>query len=755
MCKTTLEQKQDNELELLKQKAEAMIRTTASEQPQASPRKKRWLRRFPHVRQLDETDCGAACLSMVSRYYGVRLSIGELRDLACVGQDGASLNSLSRAAEQLGFSTRLLRTGLEGLMSLDLPVIAHWQGTHFVVVYQLMRKTVVVADPARGLIKMTHEEFVAGWTGYLLSLQPTLDLQKNKPAQSTIYRFLPYLQPHRGLLLEIFLASIMLELFALISPVFTQVVVDRVLLHQNVNMLNLMLVGMLIVGVFQMVITLLRDYFSAHLAQKLTLKFSSDLLRQMMRLPLRFFHTRRIGDVMQRFEDNEEIQDVLTGKFISTLLDLITVVLTVGLMLYYSPPLTVVALAAVPLYAILTFAFTPAIKRINLQAVEQSAATNSQLIETMKSIGTVKSCVAEDAARWQQEEHLVKEANIEFRETKVGMLLTGFSSSINMLAQLLLFWYGAHLVIDGKLTLGQLVAFQALVTMALSPIMSLIGLWDELQEAWLSLQRLADVHDFVPEQVPGKSAVRLPRLQGRIEFQDVHFSYNADTADILDGVNLEIEAGSTVAIVGRSGSGKTTLLNLLQQFYRPNSGKILIDGFDLSAVDLRSLRSQLGVVPQSPDIFSGTIRQNIAIAHPEASLNQVMQAAEAAGAHEFISRFPLGYDTVIGETGVRISGGQKQRIAIARALLSDPSILVFDEATSSLDAESERVVQQNMQEILKDRTAILVAHRLSTVRNADRILVLDEGQVVEQGTHQELLEEEGLYHHLVSEQACL
>ncbi|MBW3542041.1 MAG: peptidase domain-containing ABC transporter [Planctomycetes bacterium] len=725
------------------------------ERGRSARRRRRLFRKFPLVRQLDETDCGAACLAMVSKFHGVSLSVGRLRDLASVGREGASFSSLAAAAEQLGYSTRALKLPFDRLRSLELPAIAHWRGFHYVVVYQVKGDRVTVADPAVGVSRLTREEFEAGWTGRLLSLTPTSTLVQTEPAKTTFRRFLPYLRPHRGLLFEIFLASIILELFQLVSPVFTQIVVDRVLVHQNVHMLNLMLVGMLIVSVFQMVIGLLRDYFSTHLAQKLSLRFSSDLLRQMLRLPLRFFHTRRIGDVMQRFEDNEEIQDVLTGKAISTVLDMMTVVLTIGLMLYYSPPLTAVALFAIPLYAGLTLAFTPALKRNNLEAVEQSAAANSHLIELFKSIGTVKSSAAEDPARWRQENHLVREANVAYRDAALDRGLSGASTGIDIIARLLLFWYGAHLVIAGELTVGQLVAFQLLVGMALEPVMNLIGLWDELQEAFLSLQRLADVHDFEPEQAQGASAIRLPRLRGAIQLQNVSFRYGLDDENILSGLNLEIDPGTTVALVGRSGSGKTTLVNLLQRFYHPTEGRVLIDGFDLTTADVKSLREQLGVVPQSPEILSGTIRENIALADPEASLERVLFAAKIAGAHDFITGFPMSYDTVIGEAGIRLSGGQMQRIAIARALLNDPRILIFDEATSALDAESEKLIQQNMESMLRDRTALIVAHRLSTVKKADRIVVLDRGMIIEEGTHRELLDRRGLYYYLVSQQMTL
>jgi ATP-binding cassette subfamily B protein len=712
-------------------------------------------RRYPFYRQLDETDCGAASLAMISRYYGVSLRIGKLRDLANVGHEGASLYSLAAAAEKLGYATRAIRTDFSHLESLDLPAIVHWQGYHYIVLYEVKGDRVVVGDPAIGLLKMSRKEFEEGWTGRMLLLTATPTLLGQEHAKTTIGRFLPYLTPYRVLLFEIFLASIILELLQLVNPVFTQMIIDKVLVHQNINMLNLMLGGMIIIGVFQSVTGILRQYLSLHLSQKLGLKLSADLFRQIMRLPMRFFHTRKIGDLLQRFTDNNEIQEVMTGKVISTVLDVFTLVFTLTLMLYYNVKLTGAALIAIPVYILLTLVFTPLLKRNNQRQFERNAESSSSLIETMTSIATVKNLAIENQMRWKYEDRLVKQEKMEFEGARLNMVMEGLSSAVQLFATTFLLWYGAHLVIKGEITVGQLMAFQGLVGMVISPIMGLIGLWDELHQAYSSLQRLADVYEAEPEQATESAGVMLPRLRGSLRLENVSFRYNLDDANILSEVNLDLSPGKTLALVGRSGSGKSTLINLLQRFYLPTEGRILVDGYDIASVDIRSLRTQLGVVPQNPSIFSGTIRENIALSDPEASIERVITAAKIANAHDFVMAFPMGYDTVIGEMGIQLSGGQKQRVSIARALLNDPRILIFDEATSALDTESEKMIQQNLRAILSDRTAIIIAHRLSTIQHADKIVVLDQGVIVEEGSHAELLARKGLYYYLNTQQLTM
>ncbi len=712
----------------------------------------RLLHKYPWLPQHDETDCGAAALAMLARYYGVKISVGRLRETANIGREGASMFSLALAAETIGFTCRAVKTDYSHLAGLTLPAVAHWKGYHYLVLYEVKGERVVVGDPAIGLVRMHRREFEAAWTGRLLLVTPTARLAAAEPEETTVKRFLPFLTPFRSLFLEIFLASLILQFLQLASPVFTQLIVDKVLVHQNVNMLNILLGGMLIIGTFQIGATLLRSYLLLHVSQQLSLRLTSDLFRQILRLPLGYFHSRKLGDTLSRFADSQKLQALLTSRVITTVLDLIMLVTGLSLMIYYNARLTLVALLAFPFYIGLTLLFAPLLRRNNQRTFEKAANAQSTLVESIKAIGAIKDATAEVPTRWKYEDQIVQMAKMQFQGNRLGMLLAGFSSAINILSGTVLLWYGAHLVIRQELTVGQLMAFHALVGMIAVPIMGFLALWQELQNAFLSLERLSDIYEAPPEQTPERPAVALPRLRGHLRLEDVSFHYNPGDKPVLSHINLDVQAGQTVAIVGRSGSGKTTLALLLQRFYLPTEGKILVDSYDLSSVDVRTLREQLGVVAQESAIFTGTIRENIALSDPEASLDRVIGAAKLANAHEFIMAFPLGYDTVIGEIGVSLSGGQRQRIYIARALLKDPRIILFDEATSALDTESEKAIQQNMRAILHDRTAILIAHRLSTIQNADVIVVLDQGQIVEIGTHRELLERKGLYYYLASQQ---
>jgi ATP-binding cassette subfamily B protein len=710
--------------------------------------------RYPALLQLSETDCGAACLAMILRYFGRHVSINRLRDLANVSREGASLYSIAEAAETLGFHTRGVRAFYEHLEKVELPAIAHWEGFHYVVLYEVKPDRVVVADPAIGLRKMTREQFEKGWTNYLLLLTPTPKLERVEESKTTYGRFLPLLKPYRALLCEIFLASLVLQLFGLATPIFTQVIVDKVLVHKSTSMLNILLVGMLLIAVFQTATLALRYYLLVHTTRRIDMEMVVEFYRHVLSLPMRYFEERKVGDILKRFNENARIRDFLTGRALGVMLDCLMIFVYLALMFYYNVKLTLLALVFIPGYVILTAVVTPVFRRQYREAFEKSAEADSQMVESVTGVGTVKAAAAERRIRWKLEGLIVKSLNVQFRTALVGMATISVGDMLQTLNIVLLFWYGAHLVIQGELSVGQLVAFNVLVVNVTRPILSVVDLWRELQEINVAFGRLNDVFDAKPEEDPTKQGLmQMPQIRGHVKFENVTFRYptRADK-NALQNVNLEILPGQTVALVGRSGAGKSTFANMLLRLYQPNEGRILIDGCDLRQVGINSLRSQIGVVPQDVFLFSGTIRENIAFGDPDAPLEPVVGAAMLAGAHEFVSELPLGYETKIGERGQSLSGGQKQRIAIARALFKKPRILVFDEATSALDTESERAIQQNLDNLLKDRTTLIIAHRLSTVRNADLIVVMDRGTIREMGTHYSLLEQKGVYYYLNSQQ---
>ena len=704
--------------------------------------------------QLSETDCGAACLAMILRYYRKHVSINRLRDLANVSREGASLYSISEAAEFLGFHARGIRSSYEHLNKVELPAIAHWEGFHYIVLYEVRPDRVVIADPAMGLRRLTREEFSNGWTGHLLLLQPTPRLENVEQSKTTFGRFLPLLKPYRKFLLEIFLASLVLQLFGLASPIFTQVIVDKVLVHKNVPMLNLLLVGMLVVAIFQTATVALRQYLLVHTTRRLDMQMVVEFYRHVLSLPLRYFEERKVGDILKRFNENARIREFLTGRSLGVVLDCLMIIVYLGLMFFYNAQLTMVALAFLPGYAVLTLVATPILKRQNREAFTRSADADSHMVESITGVGTVKATATERRIRWKFEGLMVKALNVQFRNALTGSMVSSLGNILQTLNTVLLFWYGAHLVIVGQLSVGQLVAFNVLVGSVTRPILGLVDLWREFQEITVSFERLNDVFDAKPEEDATRSSfIHVPPVRGHIRFEQVTFRYpTRGDRNALENINLEIYAGQTIALVGRSGAGKSTFANLLLRLHEPNAGRVFIDGYDLRQISISSLRSQIGVVPQEAFLFSGTIRENIAFGDPDARLQEVVGAAMLAGAHEFISELPLGYETKIGERGQSLSGGQKQRIAIARALFKKPRILIFDEATSALDTESERAIQQNLDNILKDRTTIIIAHRLSTVRHANLIVVMDRGTILETGTHYSLMEQRGLYYYLNSQQ---
>lgn len=724
----------------------------APEEPIYRPRR---ARRYPALLQLSEMDCGAASLAMVLRYYGKHVSINRLRDMSNVSREGATLHSIAEAGETLGFHTRGLRAAYDHLLKIKLPAIAHWEGYHYIVLYEARPDRVVVADPAIGLRRLSREEFEKGWSGYLLLFEPTPKLEEVEESRTTYGRFLPLLKPYRKLLFEIFLASLLLQLFGLATPIFTQVIVDKVLVQQSLSMLNTLLIGMLLIAFFLTMTSALRFYLLVHTARRLDMQMVVNFYQHVMSLPLRYFEERKVGDIMKRFGENARIRDFLTGRALGVVLDTMMIFVYLALMFYYNVKLTLLALVFIPGYVALTAIFTPIFKRQFREAFEQSARAESQMVECVTGIGTVKATAAERRIRWKLEGLIVKSLNVQFRSALSGMWVVSTANLLQTLNVVILFWYGARLVIGGELTVGQLVAFNVLVAYVTRPILNLVDLWREFQEIHVAFERLNDVFDAKPEEdsIAQKALTRLPRVRGHIRFENVTFRYpTRPDKNALQNINLEILPGQTVALVGRSGSGKSTFANMLLRLHQTNEGRIFIDGYDLRQVSISSLRSQIGVVPQDVFLFAGTIRENIAFGDQDAPLDQVVGAAMLAGAHEFISELPLGYESVIGERGQSLSGGQKQRIAIARALFRKPRILIFDEATSALDTESERAIQQNLDQILKDRTTFIIAHRLSTVRNADLIVVLDRGAILEMGTHYTLMEQRGLYYYLNSQQ---
>ena len=724
--------------------------------PKPLKRKFQLWQAYPFIQQQSSSDCGVACLAMISQYWGKRFGLNSLRELIGVGRSGASLKGLAKGAEKLGYQARPVRASLSRLVDQKNPWIAHWEGNHYIVVYWIKGDQVLIADPAIGKYHLSRQEFLACWTGYSLLLDPTEQLYQVPGEKRSLGRFVSLLWPYRHLGLQIILASVLIQIFALVSPLFTQIILDQIVVTKSQSTLNVMVIGALIFGLWGMGVSSVRSYLLSYLSNRLDLSMVGGFIKHALNLPLKFFESRRVGDIITRVQENQKIQHFLIGQVMLSWLNLVSGFVYLCLMLYYNWQLTLLVLAIIPPIVILTLVTTPLLRKVSRERFSAAADQNSSLVEMLTGISTVKAVAAEQELRWGWEDKLTHQLNVRFKGQKLAINLGLLSGLINSIGGTLLLWYGASLVIQGQLTIGQYVAFNMMKGYIISPVIALVGLWDELQEVLISVERLNDVFNAQPEEPDRASSMVLSQVRGEIRLDNVTFRYDSEAErNAIQNISFEVRAGQTLAIVGRSGSGKSTLVKLLQGLYYPTSGQIWIDGHELQHLSLQSLRSQLGVVPQDCFLFSGTILENITMHRPNFSLEQVIETAKLAEAHPFIQAMPLGYNTKVGERGTNLSGGQRQRIAIARALLGSPPILILDEATSSLDTESERRFQENLARLSKERTTFIIAHRLSTVRNADCIIVLDKGNLVEKGTHEELIAQRGIYYHLAQQQLDL
>lgn len=712
------------------------------------------LRHFPLIEQAEEADCGAACLAMICRHYGIALTLGKLREMANVTTEGATLESLARVGESLGFSTRGVKTTFSSLIGVDLPFIAHWEGYHYVVVYGISKRNVWVADPGRGFAKMTVEEFEKGWTGTCLLFTPGADMV-HVAGRSPWVRFAGYLKPYKGIIGHLILATMIIEVLGVVPPIIIQNILDRVVVHASVELLHILIVGLILVHVFTQLTTVLRGFLTNYLTRNLDFTMVSQFFSHTLSLPISFFDKRRTGDIFARFQENQTVRGFMTESTISTLLNLLMVFIYFIVLFLYSVKMTLLLIAFVIPMALLTLAVTPRLKDYARREFETSTDAEAVLMETISGAETVKAMAIERPMRMRWERKYTSSLDVQYRAQRFEIFLGLAGEILNAATTVVILWVGANMVLAQELSIGQLIAFNMLMGSALSPLMGLIGLWDEIQETAVAMERLGDVLDIEPEQKAEdvESRILLPQIEGEIRFEDVFFRYGGkETPYVLENINLEINPGEMVALVGPSGSGKTTLAKLIVGFYPTTEGRLTIDGYDINVVDKEYYRRQTGYVMQNNLLFSGTIVENIAAGEENPDKRRVVEAAKLADAHGFISAMPLGYEQLVGERGTGLSGGQMQRLCIARALYRDPKVLVLDEATSALDTQSESNILKNLHKVLQGRTAIVIAHRLSTIMNADKIVALYGGAIVEVGKHQELVDRKGIYYQLVQRQ---
>jgi len=717
----------------------------------------RRIRRFPFVRQLDAADCGAAALAMVCRHYGRAVSLARIRQLCFTSTDGTSLRALCRAATELGLAARPVKVSARNVAQMPLPAVVHWEGNHWVVVYDVADGHVRIADPALGLRRVRREDFEARWSGYTALFDYT-DAFAQAPVEGPTAAWLwPFVRPFRSVLARALGLAVVAAALQMLLPVFTQVIVDRVLVEQDVGLLNMVVLTMLVALAFMTVATVVQRYLLSFTAVRIDAATLDYLTRTLLALPMSYFTSRRTGDIQRRLAGLRQVREFLVHSAVGGMTALVQLAAALALMAVYSPLLAGVFLITAPLYLGLMRFSAKRLRPIFDDLEEGFGRYASHQIDAIKGIETVKALGAEVAFRDLMLQQFHRIARRQFRADFTVMTYEGAVGMVTFLTSALFLWFGARQVLDGHLTIGALVAFNALVALANAPITTLLNLWDNFQVAAVLLGRLDDVFQHEPEQGRARDRLQPVRtLEGRISLRNVGFRYGGpESPAILEGISLDVAAGRTVAIVGRSGSGKTTLVKCLAGLLEPTDGAILYDGVDLKTLNYRDLRRQIGFVLQDNHLFDDTIARNIAFGEDEPDMDRVMWAARVANAHEFIERLPLGYDTRIGESGLAISGGQRQRIAIARAVYLQPPVLILDEATSSLDTESERAVKENIDRLLEGRTSFVIAHRLSTVRDADLLIVLENGRLVEQGSHDDLMKRQGLYFYLVSQQLAL
>lgn len=708
----------------------------------------------------EPVDTGLACLVLIARFHGIAADPDQLAHEFRVGGRPFGEDEILLAARKLGLSAKSVKPALDRLALTPLPAIARARDGSCFILARVEADAgegdgaesggkVLIHDPRVKRPQVwSRQELVDRWNGELILFTSRASLVGDL-ARFDFTWFVPAIVKYRKLLGEVLAVSFVLQLFALVTPLFFQVVMDKVLVHRGFTTLDVIAVGLLVVSIFEVTLTSLRSYVFAHTTSRIDVELGARLFSHLLGLPLAYFAARRVGDSVARVRELENIRSFLTGNAITLVLDLLFSVVFLAVMLNYSGWLTLIVIVSLPCYFVISLFITPLLRSRLHEKFNRGAENQAFLVETLGGIDTVKAMAVEPQLIYRWDKQLAAYVAASFRTSTLSNLAHGGVSLIGKLVTVTTMWLGAHLVIDGQLTVGQLIAFNMLANHVASPVMRLAQLWTDFQQTGVSVQRLGDILNTRTEQAGGKSA--LPALHGRIELDHVGFRYRPDGSEVLHDVCLVVEPGEVIGIVGRSGSGKSTLTKLVQRLYLPEHGRVLIDGMDLVLADASSLRRQIGVVLQENVLFNRSIRENIAFADPGMPLEAVIQAAKLAGAHDFILELPEGYDTMVGEHGASLSGGQRQRIAIARALITNPRILIFDEATSALDYESERIIQNNMKSICQGRTVLIIAHRLSAVREANRIVVIDRGQIVEQGAHAELLKHEAghyarLYH---------
>jgi ATP-binding cassette, subfamily B, bacterial HlyB/CyaB len=694
----------------------------------------------------EQNETGLFSLLLLLRLHGIACEGDQLCHRLGTGAIGVT--EMLRCAKDLGLKARVIITSWARLARAPLPAIAVLKNGDFLLLGRIGDDRALVqrsiAAPPEALSRAEFEQL---WDGRLVLMARRAGLS-DLSRRFDIGWFLSAFHKYRHLLGEVLVASFFLQIFALISPLFFQVVIDKVLVHRGLSTLDILVIGLVTIAIFEAILTTLRTYLFTHTTNRIDVELGARLFRHLMSLPLAYFQTRRVGDSIARVHELENIRNFLTSSALTLVIDLFFTVVFLAVMLVYSLWLTLVVVAAVPFYVVISAGATPLFRARLNEKFRRGAENQAFLVESITGVQTLKALAVEPQMQRHWEEQLAAYVAASFGVLSLGNVASQSVQFVSRLVTAAVLFFGAKLVIEGDLTVGELVAFNMLASRVSQPVLRIAQTWQDFHQARLSIERLGDILNTRPEPTFTSGRSALPPIRGDVTFEHVGFRYRVDGPEVLHDISFHVPAGQVIGIVGPSGSGKSTIAKLVERLYTPESGRVLVDGVDLSIVDAAWLRRQVGVVLQEDVLFNRSIRDNIALADPAIPIQQIIAAATLAGAHDFIVALPEGYDSLVGERGCSLSGGQRQRIAIARALVTDPRILIFDEATSALDYESESIIQSNMGRICERRTAFIIAHRLSTVRRADRIITIDQGRIVEDGTHNELIQSNGRYANL-------
>lgn len=699
------------------------------------------------IKQHDITDCGAACLAIISKQYGLSTSITKIREVAGTDKQGTNAYGMVKAAEQLGFTAKAVKGNQEAFFSeFPLPAIAHvvLDGTllHYVVIHKITKKQVIIADPAKGIVKKSPEEFFKEWTGVLILIVPAQTFRKGKETKSIFERFWGLLLPQKHLVIDIFIASLVITVLGILGAFYFQFIIDDILpagIEKNLTVLS---IGVVLLKLFAVLLSVLRTQLLVYLSQKLDIALLLGYYDHVLKLPMNFFGTRKVGEIISRFQDASSIRDAISNATLTVMIDTI-MAFAGGLILFFkSKILFAIAAFMVMLYGILVLAFNKPYKKANQKQMEDNAQLTSYLVESLNGIQTVKAFNGEQTVQTETEFKFIRLLKSIFKLSRIGNAQEGLKAFVEAVGGVVILWVGAHSVLQGNMTIGSLISFNALLVYFLDPVKNLINLQPTLQTAMVASDRLGEILDLeIEKDETQQRKVSPASLKGDISIREISFRYGTRQL-VLEHFSMEIKKGQRIAIVGESGAGKTTIAKLLLNLYPYEAGAITVANYALPDIQLECLREKIAYIPQETFLFSGTILDNLTFGIERPNMEDVIRCAQMAQIHEFVNALPLRYETHIDENGNNLSGGQRQRIAIARAMLKKPEILILDEATSNLDAVTEKAIQDTLDSYSDGMTTIIIAHRLSTIRSCDAIFVMEKGRILESGSHDELMSKE-------------